>query len=59
MDFPVTSNLFFFRFLRQRFNVRKKDKSDQPNYYNEKTVYMEKQDPGLAQTDNSQNDDPH
>jgi hypothetical protein len=47
MDFPVTSNLFF-RFFRQRFNVRKKDKSDQPNDYNEKTVYMEKQDPGLA-----------
>jgi len=59
MDLPVSFNLFFFHLLRQWFNVRKKDKSDQPNYYNEKTVYMEKQDPRLAQTDDSQNNNPH
>jgi hypothetical protein len=59
MDFPVTSNLFFFHILRQRLDVRKKDKSDQPDDYNKKTVYMQKQDPGLAKTDNSQNNNPH
>jgi hypothetical protein len=39
--------------------MRKKDKSGQSDNNDEKAVHMEKPDPGLTQTDNPQNDDPH
>jgi len=58
MGLPVSkgSRLFLFR---QRFNVRKEDKADQADQYDEESIDMEKKNPRLTEADNPKNDDPH
>jgi hypothetical protein len=39
--------------------MRKYDKADQTEQDDTETIYVQRQEPGLTQTENSENDHPH